>query len=291
MMYTENVSGAKMNELIELDPAEHSPCLFSESNKTYCHDSPIILNNEKGSSAKMKELVTRESGMHVTMEPEETMDKKLTSAETDELIKLAPVKDLVNHSHSLESNEIPCYVGESARTLRQRAMEHYSKARQWNVNSFILRHWMECHGTSPTAPSFEFKTIKSFNEPLGRQILEALMIVNIGTLNQKSEFGTNHLCRLQSTKSDWDRHIEAELEEKDKRKLERDIKQFVIVMSNVNKQPRHEHAETNESNVSRYNYKDKKRATPDTKREEGNSKTNAKRTRRMDYSTPVRGEA
>ena len=61
-------------------------------------------------------------------------------------------------------------------------------------------------------------------------------------------------------------------------------------MSSLNKHTHHEHDETNESNVSRYKHKDRKRAAADTRREEENSTTNAKRRKRMDYSTPVRGE-
>ena len=57
------------------------------------------------------------------------------------------------------------YVGETARTLRQRSIEHWNKLKNWENNSFILRHWASHHGTSAEPPVIKFKPLKNFREP------------------------------------------------------------------------------------------------------------------------------
>ena len=67
------------------------------------------------------------------------------------------------------------YIGETARTLRQRSLEHIKKLKNWGRNSFIIRHWMLEHGSDSTPPEFEFKMVKKFRDSLSRQIAEAIL--------------------------------------------------------------------------------------------------------------------
>ena len=68
------------------------------------------------------------------------------------------------HKETIHSEEI--YIGETARTLRQRSTEHREKLKYWGRDSFILKHWMLAHGTDPTPPEFDFSVVKKFKEPL-----------------------------------------------------------------------------------------------------------------------------
>ena len=131
-------------------------------------------------------------------------------------------------------NNIQQYVGETARTLRQRSHEHRKKMTSWNINSFMIRHWMESHGLSPNPPHFEFNMVKRFKEPMGRQIHEALLILQSGTLNLKNEFGSNHICRLVAAKTDWEEDNDRQKTEKERKKIDSALKNFVNVMSLVN---------------------------------------------------------
>ena len=38
------------------------------------------------------------------------------------------------------------YIGESSRTLRMRAKEHFNKLESFKTDSFMLIYWMEVHG-------------------------------------------------------------------------------------------------------------------------------------------------
>ena len=81
------------------------------------------------------------------------------------------------------------YYGESCRNLYTRAGEHVKKSEKGDVNSFINKHQMEFHNSEP--PNFTSKVIKSFKDPLSRQVTEAILIKNHRggpLLNSKSEF-------------------------------------------------------------------------------------------------------
>ena len=67
--------------------------------------------------------------------------------------------------------------------------EHVKKREKGDVNSFINKHQMEFHNSEP--PNFTSKVIKSFKDPLSRQVTEAILIKNHrggALLNSKSEF-------------------------------------------------------------------------------------------------------
>ena len=65
-------------------------------------------------------------------------------------------------------------------------------------NSFIQKHQAEVHNSAP--PKFKFSTIKSFKDPLSRQVTEAMLIKNHTggpLLNSKAEFFQPPLVRIQ----------------------------------------------------------------------------------------------
>ena len=66
------------------------------------------------------------------------------------------------------------YVGESSRSIQERASEHLGAARRKEETSHMSKHQIMEHGGAP--PEFVFKVISYHKTPLNRQIKEAIMI-------------------------------------------------------------------------------------------------------------------
>ena len=96
----------------------------------------------------------------------------------------------------LEENCSGVYIGESSRNIYSRSLEHKSGS-----NSFIKKHQNECHGDNP--PNLKVNLIKSFKDPLSRQISEGIYIFktqedeNIKLLNSKSEWRQPSLIEMR----------------------------------------------------------------------------------------------
>ena len=90
------------------------------------------------------------------------------------------------------------YVGESSRSIQERASEHLGAARRKEETSHMSKHQIMEHGGAP--PEFVFKVISYHKTPLNRQIKEAIMIRRRGgateILNSRSEFNRCHIPRL-----------------------------------------------------------------------------------------------
>ena len=68
------------------------------------------------------------------------------------------------------------YVGESGRSLSERAGEHHHDAITLKEDSHMVKHWQEHHGDQDQHPAFHFKIIGSFQDALTRQVSEAVRI-------------------------------------------------------------------------------------------------------------------
>ena len=80
------------------------------------------------------------------------------------------------------------YVGESARSAKERFAEHWDDALKKKPDSHIYKHWQNKHNGKETA--FKFKIISFHNTPLDRQVSEAVRIARTGAekiLNCKGE--------------------------------------------------------------------------------------------------------
>ena len=66
------------------------------------------------------------------------------------------------------------YVGESSRSIQERAKEHWGAARRKEEDSHMHKHQTLVHARE--APKFLFKLISSHRTPLSRQIREAVRI-------------------------------------------------------------------------------------------------------------------
>ena len=89
------------------------------------------------------------------------------------------------------------YFGESSRNLYTRAKEHEKKFLKNDENSFMFRHQSEFHNNEP--PDWSFKVVKTFKDPLSRQVGEAMLIKNHQgiLLNSKAEFHQPPIVKIR----------------------------------------------------------------------------------------------
>ena len=66
------------------------------------------------------------------------------------------------------------YVGESSRSIQERAVEHWSAARRGDQKSHMVRHQDKEHPGED--PKFIFKVVSYHRTALSRQIKEAVRI-------------------------------------------------------------------------------------------------------------------
>ena len=114
-----------------------------------------------------------------------------------------------------ETNAPSLYVGETSRSIQERAIEHWGAAKKNDDKSHMVRHQaLEHPGEQPT---FVFKVVSSHRTALNRQIREAVRIRRRGgaasILNSKSEFNRCQIPRLV---------VEVEDEETRLRRLEKE---------------------------------------------------------------------
>ena len=87
------------------------------------------------------------------------------------------------------------YVGESSRSVQERAMEHWSAARREDKDSHMHKH--QCMEHPGERPRFYFKVVSLHRTALNRQIREAVRIRRRGgagsILNSKAEFNRCHI--------------------------------------------------------------------------------------------------
>ena len=95
-------------------------------------------------------------------------------------------------------------MGESARSIYERAGEHHKDALKGEDDSHIHKHWVSCHGDAK--PEFKIKLVATFQDALTRQIAEAVRIQmrGEGVLNSKAEYSRCSLPRLVIEKPDWE---------------------------------------------------------------------------------------
>ena len=90
------------------------------------------------------------------------------------------------------------YIGETSRNLYSRGLEHNNLYAKESPKSFLYNHQVEHHNSEPA--DFDVKVIKSFKDPLSRQVTEAVLIKNHPgeLLNSKSEFFQPPIVRVRS---------------------------------------------------------------------------------------------
>ena len=119
------------------------------------------------------------------------------------------------------------YLGETSRTIHERAVEHLRDATSFSQKSHQVKHWMNSHPEEDAQPAFRIKTVQRYRDCLSRQIGEALKIYysKDQLLNSKNEYVQNCISRVVANEESWERRErerrEEEEEEKEKWRLER----------------------------------------------------------------------
>ena len=67
-------------------------------------------------------------------------------------------------------------MGESSRSIYERAKEHVADREKQSDDSHQIKHWLTSHEDLLAPPGFKFKIIQSFQDPLSRQLAEAVRI-------------------------------------------------------------------------------------------------------------------
>ena len=88
------------------------------------------------------------------------------------------------------------YVGETARSIHERALEHWRDAETDKEESHMMDHQQESHG-GEQPPLLNFKVVKKCKSRLERQASEAVRIQMHGNvLNKKGLYNRCKLSRL-----------------------------------------------------------------------------------------------
>ena len=81
------------------------------------------------------------------------------------------------------------YVGESARSVSERALEHWRDAESGKEESHMLEHQAVAHRGEQANPDFHFRVVKKCQSSLERQVREAIRIQMRGNvLNKKGMY-------------------------------------------------------------------------------------------------------
>ena len=107
------------------------------------------------------------------------------------------------------------YVGESSRSLYERTREHVADRVAHKEDSHQIKHWILDHGDLQEPPVFKFRMVRSFQDPMSRQLAEAVRIElrGDGILNSKSEFNRSRVPRLRVDMEGWMKAKEKEKQE------------------------------------------------------------------------------
>ena len=114
------------------------------------------------------------------------------------------------------------YVGETARSLSERAGEHWDGAMGGKEENHMLEHLSAAH-KEEQVPSFRFKVVKKCKTALERQVREAVRIEMRGNiLNKKGMFNRCKLTRMV-VDTEWDKEVwDAAWEEKPEEEINLD---------------------------------------------------------------------
>ena len=110
-----------------------------------------------------------------------------------------------------DKEAVGIYVGESSRTLAERASEHARGLKYVKDDNFIVKHWALHHGDNENPPVIRFRVVDTFKDPLSRLLAESVWIESDSNLNSKNEWRGEKITRITvSGVADPDDVLEAE---------------------------------------------------------------------------------
>ena len=158
--------------------------------------------------------------------PKTEMQGNTSSPEEDHQQGLqAGKKYVADPSHK---GRVGIYIGETSRSLSERAGEHYRDARDFSKKSHIIKHWMNNHQDEDKIPPFIIKITKKYRDCLSRQVGEAIAIHMSGDelLNSKNEYASNCISRVGVEETTFERKQREWEEETDEKKEEERLDAF-----------------------------------------------------------------
>ena len=92
---------------------------------------------------------------------------------------------------------------------------------------------MESHHLDTVCPELKFEIVSQYNDPLRRQLSEALHILDTGSLNRRMEFNEKVICRLESKQTEWELENRYNTEMLARKDFNEKIQSFICVMSSI----------------------------------------------------------
>ena len=96
--------------------------------------------------------------------------------------------DLKHKSNKLSRHE-GLYIGETSRTLGERAKEHRAGLRRLDPSNFMVKHWSNKHHESDSPPEFVFSVVQQHKDTMSRLIHEAIGYRNVLLSTRKPNGG------------------------------------------------------------------------------------------------------
>ena len=139
-------------------------------------------------------------------------DKGRSNCQTRNVVYTAECIEVVSDQNNDQPAVRTCidklYIGETSRSLSERAAEHSDGGIRLDVGNFVTKHWLEAHSKMEKAPTFRFKVKKVHRDPLSRELHEAVLIEKANTLcgilNSKNEWSSGTITRLSVKLPDWE---------------------------------------------------------------------------------------
>jgi hypothetical protein len=97
------------------------------------------------------------------------------------------------------------YVGETSRSIFERAGEHWQDVKAGKVESHMLKHWEADHPEDKGMPRFKIRVVRTCQDALSRQVGESVRIDLRGgnVLNSRTEYSRCRLPRLTIDREEW----------------------------------------------------------------------------------------
>jgi hypothetical protein len=97
------------------------------------------------------------------------------------------------------------YVGETGRSIYERAGEHWNDRLTGKDDSHMIKHWKISHPDLPEPPAFKIRVVAGYPDALSRQIAESVRIDMRGdkVLNSKTEYSRCRIPRMTIDREEW----------------------------------------------------------------------------------------
>ena len=143
------------------------------------------------------------------------------------------------------------YIGETSRSVYERALEHQLSYQSLSTNSYMLKHWIDKHeGEDLKENRFGIKVIKYTRSSFERQVLESVILQENKKhhlLNSKSEYNRCAIPRLTSKIGEHEYKKWEEDDREEKRKEEMIEEKVRMLRKERNKSRRRDNLEEGEN--------------------------------------------